>query len=111
MPLREAFEHVAAKAAELSAKQERTIAKAMRNILGIMVLSLRPFISPGICFLSPKTAAIVRPIPVRVNVKRIAVLGEKSAVTDSCRNIRSGRPVFTTEARSLRERLSELKAA
>jgi hypothetical protein len=39
VPLREAFEQVAAQAAELSAKLARTIVKAMRNVLEIMVLS------------------------------------------------------------------------
>jgi hypothetical protein len=39
VPLREAFEQVAALAAELSAKLARTIVKAMRNVLEIMVLS------------------------------------------------------------------------
>jgi hypothetical protein len=38
MPLTDAFEQVAAQAAELRAKLARTIAKAMRNILEIMVL-------------------------------------------------------------------------
>jgi hypothetical protein len=42
MPLTDAFEQVAAQAAELSAKPARTIVKAMRNILEIMLLSLRP---------------------------------------------------------------------
>jgi hypothetical protein len=41
MPLRDAFEQVAAQAAELRARLARTIVKAMRNILEIMVLSLR----------------------------------------------------------------------
>jgi hypothetical protein len=39
VPLREAFEQVAAQAAELSAKLARTIIRAMRNVLEIMVLS------------------------------------------------------------------------
>ena len=39
VPLREAFEQVAAQAAELAAKLARTIVKAMRSVLEIMVLS------------------------------------------------------------------------
>jgi len=39
VPLRDAFEQVAARAAELSAKLARTIVKVMRNVLEIMVLS------------------------------------------------------------------------
>jgi hypothetical protein len=34
-----------------------------------------------------KTAAIVRSIPVRVNVKQFATLGENISVVDCCRNI------------------------
>jgi hypothetical protein len=39
VPLREAFEQVAAQAAELSAKLARTNIRAMRSVLEIMVLS------------------------------------------------------------------------
>jgi hypothetical protein len=39
VPRREAFEQVAAQAAELNAKLARTIIRAMRNVLEIMVLS------------------------------------------------------------------------
>jgi hypothetical protein len=39
VPLREAFEQVVAQAAELSAKLARTIIRAIRNVLEIMVLS------------------------------------------------------------------------
>jgi hypothetical protein len=39
MPLTDAFEQVAAQAAQLSAKLARTMVKATRNILEIMVLS------------------------------------------------------------------------
>jgi hypothetical protein len=39
VPLREAFEQVAAQAAELKAKVARTIIEAMRHILETMVLS------------------------------------------------------------------------
>jgi hypothetical protein len=43
VPLREAFEQVAAQAAELSAKLAIAILKVMRNILEIMVLSTSLF--------------------------------------------------------------------
>jgi hypothetical protein len=39
VPLREAFEQVAAQAAELSAKLARRIIRAMQHVLEIMVLS------------------------------------------------------------------------
>jgi hypothetical protein len=45
VPRREAFEQVAAQAAELSAKLARTIVKPMRNVLEIMVLSSSLFFS------------------------------------------------------------------
>jgi hypothetical protein len=43
VPLSEAFEQVAAQAAELSAKVARTIIEAMRHILEIMMLSSSQF--------------------------------------------------------------------
>jgi hypothetical protein len=77
VPLREAFEQVAAHAAELSVKLARTIIRAMRSVLEIIVLSslfarVRPS-SPEFPFWPQKTAAIVRSNPVRVNVKQFAV--------------------------------------
>jgi hypothetical protein len=44
VPLREAFEQVVAQTAELSAKLARTIIRAMRNVLEIMVLSSSLFL-------------------------------------------------------------------
>jgi hypothetical protein len=44
LSLREAFEQVAASAAELSAKLARTIIRAMRSVLEIMVLSSSLFL-------------------------------------------------------------------
>jgi hypothetical protein len=44
VPLREAFEQVAAQAAELNAKLARTIIRAMRSVLEIMVLSSSLFL-------------------------------------------------------------------
>jgi hypothetical protein len=44
VPLREAFEQVAAQAAELRAKLARTITEAMRHILETMVLSSSLFL-------------------------------------------------------------------
>jgi hypothetical protein len=60
VPLREAFEQVAAQAAELNAKLARTIIRAMRNVLEIMVLSSSLFfacvrhLALGISFWAPK---------------------------------------------------------
>jgi hypothetical protein len=44
VPLKEAFEQVAAQAAELSIKLARTIIRAMRDVLEIMVLSSPRFL-------------------------------------------------------------------
>jgi hypothetical protein len=45
VPLSEAFEQVAAQAAELSAKAARTIIRAMRSVLEVMVLKIMGFSS------------------------------------------------------------------
>jgi hypothetical protein len=53
VPLSEAFEQVAAQAAELSAKAARTIIRAMRSVLEVMVLKIRVLEimgSPLTCF-------------------------------------------------------------
>jgi hypothetical protein len=68
-----------APAAELSAKLARTIIRAMRNVLEVMVLPSSLFFcfvrlsSPELPF-CPIRAAIVCSIPVRVNVKQFATL-------------------------------------
>ena len=63
----------------------RTIIRAMRNALEIMMLPPSLFFGirlsgPEFPF-APKTAAIVRSIPARVNVKQFATPGENISLT------------------------------
>jgi hypothetical protein len=80
VPLRDALEQVAAQAVKLSAKLARTIIRAMRNVVEIMHSSFLFFACVRYLarnlLLGPKTAAIVRSIPVRVNVRQLQLPSE-----------------------------------